>query len=124
MCARCQELEEEVRFLKRELGLDVERDKVGRLQTSLAITPHQARILYALYVARGRIITFDILHEMIPAEDGAPRDSVEVFKVQICKMRRAVGSNAIQNVWGKGYRITHLGQMVVEDALEATRRAA
>jgi len=124
MCPRCAELEDEVRFLKRELGLDVEKNKVGRLQTMLAITPHQARILYVLYAARGRIVTADALDEMIPAEGGETRDSLEVFKVQICKMRRAVGSNAIQNVWGKGYRITHLGQMVVEEALEATRRAA
>lgn len=134
MCQRCEELEERVAWLESELGLQRDADVEARM---LAAFPHQAgvpyhpsrrgalRALLALYQAKGRPVThLQILEAVPPANGGDDERTSNLVATWVCVARRIVGRDAIESVWGKGYRLTPTGLARVSAALEADRVAA
>lgn len=123
ICPHCETLREEVAYLKGELALALSDDKLARLRRVTGVTPAEAKILLTLYQARGRFCAAYILDEAAPAVSAIDRNLKHV-DVRICRIRKKIGKAAIENSWGNGYRITDLGRLVVEEALESRSVAA
>lgn len=122
-CPHCTALEEEVAYLKDELSLTKSKDVVDRLRRRFQLSGQQATVLAAIYNAKGRCLQQWFLEEIAPpmlAPDRGPKH----MQVQICNIRNKVGKAAIETVWGAGYRITDLGRLLCDEALEAQVRAA
>lgn len=123
MCARCEELEEENRALRRELSYELDRSKLDRLRSSLGMSPCELSVLWSLYSANGRVVSPAALDALIPAEENPDRD-LQVFKVWVNRIRKRLGAKAIETHWGRGYSLTDLGRLLVNEALEAPARRA
>jgi two-component system OmpR family response regulator len=86
-----------------ELRLDPRSSRVTRDGVPVKLTSHEYRVLAYLMHHRGRVIPQTELIEHIYAQN-FDRDSntVEVF---IARLRRKLGSEAIETVRGMGYRM-------------------
>jgi two-component system OmpR family response regulator len=86
-----------------ELRLDPRSSRVTREGVPVKLTSHEYRVLAYLMHHRGRVIPQTELIEHIYAQN-FDRDSntVEVF---IARLRRKLGSEAIETVRGMGYRM-------------------
>jgi DNA-binding response OmpR family regulator len=122
-CESCDALREEIAYLKGELALSLSEDKVARLRRSTGLTPSEVKILLTLYEARGRFCAVYMLDEAAPATISNDRN-LKHIDVRICRIRKKIGKACIENAWGLGYRISDVGRLVVEEALEARARAA
>jgi len=122
-CPHCAALEEEIAYLKDELALTRSKDVVDRLRRHFRLSGQQATVLAALYNARGRCLQQWFLEEIAPPVADKERQPKHM-QVQICNIRNKVGKGAIETVWGAGYRITDLGRLLCEEALEARAMAA
>jgi len=123
MCVRCEDLEEEVAYLRRELAIANAQDVTDRLRRHFRLSGQQATVLAALYNARGRNLTQDFLEDIAPPIHGHDRQPKHM-QVQICNIRNKVGRQAIETSYGAGYRITDLGRLLCDEALEVRSRAA
>lgn len=115
MCARCDDLEEQVAYLTSELGLQVRTDAIARLRLALrAATPvHHgalscAQMLAALYAADGRPLSRYQILEAVPSPSDRDRDA-KIVDVWVCAARKALGRELIANVWGQGYQLSPEG---------------
>ena len=112
-----EELVEEVAYLRSELGAttDHDRDKlIAALRTTLA----EARILSALYAARGRPVSNWRLAEAAPpGRMTADRNDVAAVKVWISRIRRKLGADAVLTIHGLGYALSPAGMAIVDAAL-------
>jgi DNA-binding response OmpR family regulator len=139
MCSRCEELEEEVAYLKSELGLQADADLIESLRRAmplggLASKAHgAAHLVAALYRAHGRTLTRDQLMERLPSRNGRDDRDDKLCAVYVCAARKTLGHDGIQNVWGRGYRLTDagmakvaalLGPIVSELSLSASQAVA
>lgn len=111
MCARCAELEEEVAYLKSELGLRRLPTDIDRLRRHFGLANGDAELLHALYAAKGRVVTrmqcMDATSSRPDREDD-DRD-LKMIDVRICRIRKPLGKDAILNVWSTGYRLSPEG---------------
>lgn len=132
-CPRCEQLEEEVAYLKAELGLVVGSDDIQALRGAMrdAGSPDRigrtspASVVMALYRAKGRTLSKYQLMEAIPPRDRAEDDRNEkIVDVWICRARKGIGRDALENIWGKGYRLTPVGMARVAAILSPTSVAA
>lgn len=106
---RVEELEEEVAYLRRELGLSVEASKVGFLR-SLGVTRAEARVLLVLHAAQGRTLSiFQIADAAGYSPDG--------IKIHISRLR--VLFPEIRTDRGLGYSLPSLGHDHVSSILKA-----
>ncbi len=119
-CPHCEELREEIRFLKRQVDVEVVASQIDRFMGAFGAPPASAMILSALYNAKGRVLSRTQLDEAAPATrvDPDQRD-LKIIDVRISRLRKKLGEHAIQNVWGRGYYLTEIGRLQVEEALEA-----
>lgn len=122
-CPHCAELEEQVAYLKRELALSLAEDKLARLRRATGLSPTEVAVLLTLYEARGRFCPVYMLDEAGPVSRSEDRN-LKHIDVRICRIRKKIGKDAIENSWGRGYRITDLGRLLVEEALESRAVAA
>lgn len=91
-----------------------ETKEVWRIRTRLGVTPAQSRILFRLYQAEGDAVKADDLLDVCTGHwDVGP----EVLKVQVSKIRRRLGADAIPNVWNVGYRLSETALGLVREAL-------
>jgi DNA-binding response OmpR family regulator len=65
----------------------------------------EATLLHALVAARGRTVETDTLCAWLWPMAEEPENARRSISVVICKLRQKLGRDAIQNVWGSGYRI-------------------
>ncbi len=121
MCARCEELEEEVAYLKGELGELTNTTREYETRKRLGLKPQECKLLAALYSARrSGFVAGGYLLDIIEAngkkktELNDPQRSLLVY---IHRIRKQLGRDAIENVWGHGYRLTATGVAVYEAAL-------
>lgn len=123
MNPREAELEEQVHQLRKALCVEPARVKVDRLQVGLRLTRHMALILAALHDAGSTWLTVERLDMVLPeTASGEPRDPRTV-KVQICRLRHALGDDSIINVPDVGYTLGAPGvvacRRVLNDAVAA-----
>jgi hypothetical protein len=128
-CARCAELEEEVAYLRGELGLTRNMEREHRLRSALRarnLTTHAngaALLLLALYAAGGAVRTPYQLLDAIPSREHNEDRNPGVVVVYIHCARKAIGFDAIENVWGRGYRLSDAGAERVKALLDGAEMA-
>ena len=125
MCQRCIELEEEVAYLRSELGLLADEDALLTLGRALGVSPVVARLVLALYRANGRLLTVTHLNDAVPSAKG--RDeyiSQSFFASLVCLARRPLGRDAIETAWARGYRLSPAGMARVAAILEPVQQEA
>lgn len=127
MCERCEDLEEEVAYLKSELGLQEDAEAYRRLRAAMkAAAGNSGRfqavgLVLALYHAKGRVLSRYQLLEVCPSPSGKEDRDATIINVWVHQVRKALGSGVIENVWGRGYRLTDLGRQVVSAVLGEER---
>ena len=65
-CPHCEAKDEEIRHLRRELGLRMADGEIGALMSRLGVSPTQARLLRVLYAAKGRTVGHGALIDELP----------------------------------------------------------
>lgn len=117
---RLARLEEEVAFLRRELGDMVTANQVHALRAAIGMEPQQARLVLRLYHAGGRIVPLQQLASVLGENTDAG-----ALKVHFSRLRRRFGCDWVENAYALGYRLTPAGTAVVARALcEQLVRAA
>lgn len=101
-------LQEEILWLRGELGLLVTAEQVAEVQHTFSMTGHEARILLLL-INSGLVTKANAMNAL--SEAGYDYDAEEkIVDVYVCKVRaklkRANIGNAIETVWGNGYYLT------------------
>lgn len=120
-CARCQELEDEIRSLRRELAYELERGKADTLKRALRLTTAQSEIVWLLFTSNGRNVSNAALDDLVVGRHSRKRQGFDVFKVQISHIRATMGHDSIETVLGIGYRMTDIGRLQCLEAIEGLR---
>lgn len=102
-CSHCEALQEEVAYLRSELGLRVDLDHQARLRQALSLRPQTARLILILHAARGRTVPRAQLEEALP---GAEDRGSNYLSVYVSFARKALGRDSIETVWGQGFRLS------------------
>ena len=132
-CARCEQLEEEVAFLKSELGQGTADGDLQALRMAMRHVAGRNRIgrsspaavVLTLYRAHGRILSKHQLMEALPPRAGGDDDRIpKIVDVWVCRARIGIGRDSIENVWGRGYRLTPVGMARVAEILQPAQVAA
>lgn len=133
-CARCEELEAEIAYLKGEAGEAARLDELDRLRRGIVHLQTRnkvgrrgtALLIMALYRANGRSLSSLQILEQIPPQDHAVDDDrrTNLVSVWVCWARKSLGSDAIENAWGRGYRLSPAGMARVAEILSPTSVAA
>lgn len=131
MCARCEELEERVAWLEGELGLQREAWAVDTLRAAFAASPNRragsrlgaARLVLALYRAKGRpMTTYQLMEACPPTDRREDERSSNIVSVWAYFARQVLGKDAVASAWGQGYRLSEKGLSQVAAILaEPTR---
>lgn len=124
MCDRCAALEAEVIGLKRQLGLELFDEHVVALRDSGGLTPNEGRLMLALYEARPRTLSRGHLCDLLQRKDHAIEPYLKVIDVMVCKIRRKIGADKIDTVWGAGLRISPHGAAWVLRAIATEQESA
>ena len=113
-----EDLEEEVVWLRSELGLQQAADRASRLTQASDLTPAEAAITVALYGARGRPVIRLALEEAIDAAGvGLHRDGKHVTDVLVSRIRKKLGADVVATVTARGYRLSAEGLVKVAGLL-------
>lgn len=121
-CPHCQDLRDEIAFLKRQLGVQAQQDQISTLATRLRLPPAEAQLLSALYDAKGRVLSVYQLDEVMPPVSSSADDrDLKHVAIRVCRVRKKLGEESIKNIWGRGYCLTDIGRLLVEEALENQR---
>lgn len=129
MCQRCRELEDRIADLEVELGMRQDVREVDRLAKALRLKATAVHLLLCLRDAKGRVVPAWALEQALPKKDRAKEREYDNAKVHVCHIRKALGADAIETSWGRGYRLTPQGEERVKqivaayDALQAVRAA-
>lgn len=128
MCDRCEELEEEVAYLRSELGLNQDATDYQRLRVFMrgkSVNARQAaRLILALYQAKGRAMSRLQLLDALPSPSDKEDRNPNLIGVMVCHARAGLGREAVENVWGHGYRLSDEGVAKVRSILSAPLDAA
>lgn len=119
-------LEEENAWLRREMGQQLESAQIHALQSAFRLTPHEARIVLLLHANKTRPCNWGFIDDAIPAERGRERlDPYAQVKIRICVIRKKLGHpDAVETIWGAGFRLSPAGRALIDAALSQTQRAA
>lgn len=118
-CTHCEELQSELARLKGEAPYDqhITRDDLLR-HAYPEMAPSEVRMCLAMYDAEGRPVDGYALSEVVSNRDPMSlADFTSNVKVHIHRLRNSLGSAAVENVWGAGYRLSQHGRQLVSEAL-------
>lgn len=105
-----EELEEEVLYLRREMGLALDAQALAALARAMGMSRRRgvARLVQALHQAKGRPVQNWVLEENLytAQDDRAPSNLVAVY---VCHARDVLGRDAIANHRAQGYALTRVG---------------
>lgn len=122
---RIAELEEEVAYLRGELGLMKTADDVAKLRRAFRLTPQEAHLVLALYGAHGRPLSHYQLLERIPSIWRGEHCSDNLTRVYVSKARKKLGiADYIATLWGHGFCLTPAGMDLIKAALAPEAVAA
>ena len=66
-------------------------------------------------------MTIEALDELTSGRHGIKRKTTQVFTVQVHRLREFMGADAIETVPGIGYRLSPLGRLLCDEAIESRR---
>lgn len=114
-CPRCQELQDEVDYLKGELadqrGQERYDDQTGRLRQALSLTGKEAATLHMLYAAKGRPLPRHLL-DNATLQRGEEREyapTSQITSIYVCRLRKALPAGAIVTLYGQGHALSSTG---------------
>lgn len=110
---RIAELEEEVAYLRRELNLQDDADRMDRLRRAFRLTPYEAKALERLRSTHPRPLAAWRL------TDTPTENETAMGRVYVCRLRHKLGKQAIRVDWGIGYTLSPEGVEMVDRALSA-----
>lgn len=113
-----EELEDEVVYLRGELGLTTSASAIGAVKAATGLSDGPARVLLALYRTKGRALAKHQILDTVPAQRTIDDRDPKLADVWICRIRQATCFEAVDTVWGQGYAISPTGRAIVEKALE------
>ena len=96
-----------IEWLEAELGWTKDHEHVVALKERYGVQPQAARLLLLLAAAKGRCLTRTYLADSIDRNRGGATD--QMVNTHVCRIRKAMGADTIENVWSLGYRITPTG---------------
>jgi hypothetical protein len=126
--ARIAELEDEVAWLRSELGLQLLDERAARLAAAFRLSVQEARALEALAAMKpGRHLSGRLLLERITdgLDDRRAEDPGKQPQVLVWRLRRRLGRDAVINLHGFGYRLSDAARARVQavfDAMPASPR--
>lgn len=104
-----ESLREEIRWLRSELGQLEDLQLITELRQNFGIPVGAARVLEALYRAKGRTVDNDRLLQMINSEGDR-----RLIAVRICQIRSILGRDAVETIWHCGSRLGEPGRRAIE----------
>lgn len=114
-CDRCEELEEEVAYLRRQLHVADDLAQLARFRKGLKVPTGEARVAQVLYLARGNMVTFETFYRALYASpDEEPEEPNRIVIVYASRLRRHLPPGAIQSVARAGYILTTAGIAALE----------
>ena len=116
---RIEELEEEVRWLRDQLGVEQDGELLARLCRLYRLRVGPARLLAVLLRRRGRVCTAAFLDEWIEERDYASERRSNYQRVYVHQIRAMLGAAAVICDPGIGYRLSIDAVNRIEKALEA-----
>lgn len=126
MCARCEELEDEIAWLRSELGASVDATTLAAIRGRFSLTRAQAIIVMCLFNAKCRVVSFARLAEATPVGVRSGESDCQLVRSHICRIRKVVGEDAIETVRGDGWRISNefYSRVLASRPTEPVRAAA
>lgn len=121
-CPHCEELREELAYLRSELGLQLEAAELDDLKRRFGLSPGTARLLALLYGANRRPMTRHQIEDAIPARDEDLERSYGYVSTLVCQLRDRIGRGSVLNVFGTGYRLSDEMHQVVAAVVEPVRQ--
>lgn len=112
---RIAQLEEEVAYLREELGLSQAATKITAFRGALGLTPYEARMTIALHAAYPRVMSKAALFDAM--EGSRSEVCIKIVDVYICKLRQKLGAGSITTAWGVGYALSEAGDQHIALAL-------
>ncbi len=113
-----EELEDEVAYLRGEMGL-IKADRIYMvMKRAFGLTPIATRFLMALSDAAPHWLSEDDFDRLIPPTASQYRGRRNA-KVYVSRIRNVIGRNAVDFARGQGWAITPAGAAAVDRALQA-----
>lgn len=112
-----EELEEEVAYLRSEMGLANTAAAVAAVKAATGLQDGAVRALLALYAAKGRPLAKYQILEAIPAQRGHDDRDPKLADVWVNHIRRATSHGVVNTLWGHGHSISPAGVALVDKAL-------
>ena len=117
------ELEDEVVYLRSELGLMRDDDDLAALRQVYPMPRSAARLVLALRAAGQRGLTYQQLDDALPQVRGAEGErQLKVLTVWAHYARKALGFDAVETIWGRGFRLSPQGAARVDAALNTQHK--
>jgi DNA-binding response OmpR family regulator len=107
-CPHCAAMQEELAWLRSELGLQRSTDQLVAIGETFGLTLAEAQLVHALFRANGRVVHRAVLLEAMPSPYGLQERDLKQVNAIVCRIRKAMGDNAIENIRGLGYRLAAL----------------
>lgn len=116
---RIAHLQDEVAYWKSEAIGNAGADEYSRVAAAFGTTPVQSWIIAHLYTLDGKTMALGRMEDDMPhhSDDG---DRSNVARVMISRVRKAMGTDAIETVRGTGYRMTEIGIALCDARLKGT----
>jgi DNA-binding winged helix-turn-helix (wHTH) protein len=116
MPATLEEAYEEIRNLRRDLGIETEHRTVAKIHAGMKVSPQQATMLATLWRRADKISSRSTLMTAMYGDGDGPEND-KIVAVQLCKINKSVGVVVVANVWGKGYALTPDGRKLIDKVL-------
>lgn len=121
---RIAQLEAELQAAHDTIATFRNEDEIAILQVRLRLQPRSALILSLLRSTQG-FITSDRLYALLwPNGADEPADPRANLAQHICRLRAALGHDAIETAFATGYALTDAGRATIEHMLKRKGRAA
>ncbi|HEV2365195.1 MAG TPA: helix-turn-helix domain-containing protein [Caulobacteraceae bacterium] len=104
-----EDLEAENAWLRAQLAERAEAEEVAHVACALRLPPTPALLLLFLQRRGHRYTSKAFLDEIFPT-DGDEGRAPNTWSVHVWRIRRALGFDAVETLWGFGYRLTPTGR--------------
>ena len=124
-CPTCEALRRRVAQLECQIALVDDEELVAQLRDRFGLRNQAARIALALYRAKGRVVSRNMLFAAIPPTAPGPRDlrDPHMLNVLIAYIRKALGPNSVLNIHGRGYLMSQSGLRRLDELLQQKEAA-
>lgn len=117
MCERCEELEEEVAYLRSELGLTKNATTTQAIRKRFGFSIAESELAYALYSTTNGL-SRPALEELLIRDKAAEYES-NTLSVYVSRIRQIAGRDFIETLNGFGYRMSPVGRARIYQALNS-----